>query len=502
MTRSRQALRGLMVGYFGTVINTVANLVVVPIILGYIDREQYGLWMTVAQAMGYMGLLELGLGASTVRFVANIHWRNDPDEMSRLVSSALVVYLAQGAVFLVAGLLLYRHVPTWMHVAPEDLPITQTMVLVSVIWGSVRLPLGIFSNIQVGAQRFVLHRGLDVLATCMNLALAVLLLRMGWGLLALPAALAGSGLLRFAASIGLTWRILPGLRISPAFVERRWLRELLSFSVHTFMLKLTWVVIFSTDNLVIGRLIGLTGVTIYSLTFRLPNTMASLIRRISNTAIPGIAELEDEGSKARLQSVVLDLFRIALEATGCGGIVAVALNQSFVRLWVGEENFGGLGLTVVFAVLGTYHAVSLLCWDILNGLGRIKLIGIVGVVEAGLNIGLSILLAPMLGIAGVALATLISGLSTSGWVRVWEVVRALSLTSRDLARVGIWRILATWILTGGAAVLTQQLIAPVNWGGLIANVAVVSLVGGLAFWNLALDEKDRSRYRARLRTVL
>ena len=63
----------------------------------YAIRSYYGIYATVMSVVGYVGLLDLGIGISLTKFVAEHYARSDYRRLNDMLSTALLLYV--GLVF-------------------------------------------------------------------------------------------------------------------------------------------------------------------------------------------------------------------------------------------------------------------------------------------------------------------------------------------------------------------------------------------------------------------
>ncbi len=113
------------------------------------------------------------------------------------------------------------------------------------------------------------------------------------------------------------------------------------------------------------------------------------------------------------------------------------LNKDFISIWVGSDNFGGMELTAAFACLLFFHSVHKAAAVPLSGALRLKEISLMSIVEAVMNLVLSIFLVQYIGLAGVALGTLIAGLLTSWWFTPLLTCRTIGLDYRLYWKAGV-----------------------------------------------------------------
>jgi hypothetical protein len=70
MTRTSRLAHALVLGYGFQVAVALVGLVLVPFLLSRLGARDYGLWLVVAQVLGLLGLLDLGVTAILGREVA------------------------------------------------------------------------------------------------------------------------------------------------------------------------------------------------------------------------------------------------------------------------------------------------------------------------------------------------------------------------------------------------------------------------------------------------
>src|SRR5215213_8385074 len=69
-------------------ISFLAKLAVVPLTLGYLGTERYGLWVTISSLAAMLALADLGTGNGLLTAISEAHGKDDREEARRYVSSA------------------------------------------------------------------------------------------------------------------------------------------------------------------------------------------------------------------------------------------------------------------------------------------------------------------------------------------------------------------------------------------------------------------------------
>jgi O-antigen/teichoic acid export membrane protein len=120
-------------------------------------------------------------------------------------------------------------------------------------------------------------------------------------------------------------------------------------------------------------------------------------------------QLHTQGKSAELREVFFKWSKIALSLTIMAGLFLIVLGPRFIAWWIepGFERPSGQVLQILMVSYLIFLPVRGVALPVLLGLGKTGL-PTIGALSAGvLNLGLSILLARPLGLAGVALGTAI-----------------------------------------------------------------------------------------------
>src|SRR5437764_8983721 len=100
---SRRLLIGAATNWLAFAATLFVGFFLTPYLIHRLGFGQYGVWAFVESVLAYFTLFDLGIAACVVRFVARFHATGDRDELNRLVSTSLALFLGLGALLLAAG---------------------------------------------------------------------------------------------------------------------------------------------------------------------------------------------------------------------------------------------------------------------------------------------------------------------------------------------------------------------------------------------------------------
>src|SRR6267378_889477 len=69
-------------------LNLFVGFISVPLAVGYLGRERYGVWITISSLLAFLSFTDFGLGSSLLNALADAHGRDDRRQAQRYVASA------------------------------------------------------------------------------------------------------------------------------------------------------------------------------------------------------------------------------------------------------------------------------------------------------------------------------------------------------------------------------------------------------------------------------
>ena len=107
------------------------------------------------------------------------------------------------------------------------------------------------------------------------------------------------------------------------------------------------VLLSTTDLIVLGALLGLPAVVVYSCTVKLVAVLNNYPYQLVTSALPAVAELRAGGDRDRLLRACQALGIGVMGLSGALAVFLVALTPAFVPWWVGADQYGGPTLTLL-----------------------------------------------------------------------------------------------------------------------------------------------------------
>lgn len=488
MTRARTFFSGTLVGYSAMTISLIVSIFLTPIILKYIGKEQYGLWAIFGEILSYLGITDLGVTNSVSLMIARCDREKEMDYINRLVSTSIVIQGVLAVAFLTLGMIFSFFLPSVFNISGDLYSISIWTFVLTVIVRALSLPLSSMQGVLRGLKEQAWEHTGIIITLILSTLFTIIFLNLGLELLSLPLATFISTLAGFIINFLRVRKLVPYLKVKAAYFERKMLGQIFSFSIYLTFFGISLSIILQTDNIVIGHYIGLSMVTVYVITNKGYAVLLRIIGLYNNILRPFYAEMHKKEEK----TLMINTFLLAVRTTSAISLACAFLyfflNKIFVTLWVGEENFGGVSLTAVFAWLLFYHNVIKATAVPLSGALRIKEISLMSMLEAFLNLFMSIVLVGWLGATGVAIGTALGAILTSAWFIPLMTCKTLGLDYKTYWIEGVLKGIMPLLPLGLCLMLLYGRYSVTSQISIASVFAIVSL-GVMYFF--VLEKKER-----------
>ena len=403
-----------------------AMLISVPLTLGYLGPERFGLWMAISAVIAMLGFADFGLGNGIMNAVSHASGRNDKRAIHESVSNGFIMLAAIGGLILLIFLAVYPYVP-WPSVfnvtsrtaALESGPV----VLVLLICFIATLPLGATQKIQLGLQQGYWGNLWETVGSVLGLLGIIVAIQLQAGLPWIALSMAGVPLIFRALNtlvfFGCQER---ALRPSVSHFDFEVIRRLIRTGFLFFVLQLAVIVGFQSDNIIIARILGVEAVAGYDVALKLSTLPAMFIGLVVVAQWPAYGEALTRGDSDWIRRTFIRTIRLSLLFAVPFALVLFTWGDTVIRAWAGPEVvpstalLAGMSIWSVMMVLGSVIGV------LLNGLHVVRFQAINSLLMATANILLSIYLVGRIGVVGAIFGT-ISAYTIFTLLPCWYYIR-------------------------------------------------------------------------------
>lgn len=481
-------------GYLTLGLTVVQGLLLVPLYLRYLGAGMYGAWLASGDLLGWLALLQMGIASVVTQRMAVAHGRGERAALGEYYATGLAVQGVLMAVLVGLGVAVAPFVPGWLGIHGEEARVLSRCFAAAAAATALGFMAAVAGSLPLAVQRMTFNAAATLACTLAGLVTTLWLLLSGAGLWALVwGMLARNGLLllALAADAAVVLR-REGTRMR---VRGPVLRDLGSLGGPTLLSMLGNTAVGRCDAILVAVVFRPETATAYVLTRRAAEIVAMFLARVGGAVYPGFAHLVGSGHLPRARQVLGQVDRGYLAAGSLALALYMALNRTFLELWVGPAQYAGHLLTVLIALNVLLVGRAGVATYLLGGAGHLRQGAYLIFAEAVARVAATLALLLALGMPGVPVA----GIATTA-VSAHLALRWLHRRLGAEHEGKPWRVDAAWaiyllLLAGGA------LVGSVRWGrtwaGFVGWAMVFGAVGAAVL--VALDPAVRAFVLGRVR---
>jgi O-antigen/teichoic acid export membrane protein len=445
--RTRSVLGNTAVVALAQVSGILVSLLLTPYLLHRLGIERFGLWAFIGSIVAFAGLLQVGLGRGSVRFIAVYSERNDLEVVRRIVSYGALWHVVAGLALTPIAWLVGRAVLPHVHISQELLGQAETLFPLvfgyAFFAGAVR-PL---ASVLIGLERIWMTSLATLVSQLVYAVVVVALLSRGAGLYGLFAATVLQTAFQAATYYVICRRILGRVFGNPLALDRGVLREMMKFGGWQQLSAVAALVNRQTDAIVIGSWVNVGTVALYDV----GNRVAQLIRTLPLTLLgplfPAAAGIHAQRDEKRLARTVLQAGRLlGLLTIGMAGFV-FATAPLITVVWLGRSYPHVAWITILMAAMYTVNNLTGVGTTVVAAIGKPRYESEYAVIGAGLNIAATLALAPFFGLYGILGGT-VFGVVVCSLFFMWRFHRLMQIPLWQYVGTWLWRLAAATIMAG------------------------------------------------------
>lgn len=455
----------------------VLAFVLAPIMLARLGLAAFGVWAVTGALATYAGLLDLGITRSLSRFVALFDARGEERHVRECFGLGLLVVTALGLIAVALAAVL-------APLATKLLGVLSVHDMRIVLLSSAVILVGqgytnVLEAIPVGLRRMVAPSVAGTVGTVLYFAASVTALLASRHLKVYAVANAAAAVVAILPAVIALVHVRRGLL--PALPRRPLLKEVVGFGARNQVTWLADLVNNQTDKIVIASVIGVRAAGAYELAARAVGAMRAASVLTVSAMIPTMTAVIAEHGRSVIREHYRTYTRRAVALAFPVFVLGCVASPFVLLAWLGEVPARSQPILVVMALAYLVQLTTEVASTTALADGNVGMVASNAVLGAGVNIALTVALAPFFGLWGVLAGTLLAIVATSVLLIV-KFHRRYGLPPRDyLFGVGTPFLLAVGLGIPFAA-LAVAVGTPGSRGAAAILLASVSILYALAYW--------------------
>lgn len=399
---------GTALSMLAIIVNSFIQIIYTPVYMKYLGQVDYGINSLVQSIMGYMAILNLGLGNAMLRYSIKYRTEGRTDEESSLNGMFLTIFTILMFIGIVIIGYIYLNINNFFgdRFTLKEIEKTKLVFLIMACNVVISFPLSIFTTNITSKEKFIYQRGIKLITLILNPIIGFILMRIGYGLIAITVSTVIFALLSSALDIIYAFKL--GMKIKFSNFNIKILKEISVYSFFIFLNVIIDQIYWGTDRVIIGKYVGVQAIAIYSVGAIFNTLYMGFSSAIAGVLFPRINRLIAEGKNKEISDIFLKTGRLQYILLGLISSGFILFGKEFIFLWVGEGYEEAYKIALWIMLPLTIPLIQSTGVSIMQAKNMHQFRSIVYFIIAILNLILSIVLVKDIGVIGCAIATGIS----------------------------------------------------------------------------------------------
>lgn len=383
------------------------SLLLVPITLDYVNKELYGIWLTLSSVVLWLNFFDIGVTLGLKNKLAEALAIKDYKQGKSLVSTTyymmIVIFIPISV--LIAALIPFIDWPSLLKVSVIYEKDIVNVLYILLIFMSIQMFFNVLGTVVSAYQKTSISSLLTTLGQILSLLFIFILTKTtAPSLMGLALAISISPIIvLIISSIYLYKGRFKEIAPSPKFIDKRVIKDLFRMGIKFFIIQIQIIILYQSTNLIISNISGPDAVAQYNIAYKYLGISTMIYNIILTPLWPAFTDaytLKDYTWMKRIYKKMCYIYMIVLS-----GIILLTILSPYVYpLWVGNEIQIPFEMTICIALFLAINSWDSLQVFIINGIGTLWLQTYTVIIGLIFHIPLALFLGNKIGPIGVILS--------------------------------------------------------------------------------------------------
>jgi len=397
------------------IIQMIIPLLLLPLMVKNLGNELYGLWILFTTIIAYLGISGFGFGTT---FIKEVSKSDNTHILNTYFNTTLMFYLLISLILIPINIYIYVNLENLFLIDQIYVLEAKRVYVLFVLTFYVNFLSSLLGSLLFAKNLLYLQNYLSIIISISSFVSMYVALYFGYsiitlGLINLFFSLCSMLLLYLIVKRKVTFEL------SWKHFDMHTLKQMFHPSIHYFFITASAMIILYSDNIIISSFIGLSSLTLFYIAYKVVSIPQNLLFKIVDVAIPDISKMYEKKQYKQIIKLHNKMLVISLIMGIFGFGFLHVYGLDLIGWWVGEERIINTNVFHVFIYFAIIHAGVHVSAVFLVAMGEHTKTSYMTMVDASLNIIISIVLLQYYGLLGIALGTLIAHLCTSAWFTTW-----------------------------------------------------------------------------------
>lgn len=388
-------------------ISILIQLLLVPLTLGYLSTELYGIWLTLSSILIWINFFDVGFTLGLKNKLAEAIAIGDLKRGKALVSTTYFMMIIIFVPLCIILELILPHInwSTFLNVNQIYNEQLVEVMQVLVICFCLQMIFNVISSILAACQKVALSSAFPVIGNFLALIAIYLLTKFSQPSL-LNLALAISYLpiiVYFISSIIFFSGKLKAIRPSFKAIDTSLIKDILNLGVRFFIIQIQLIILYQSTNILISNIASPADVTSYNIAYKYLSIVIMVLNIVLAPLWPAFTDAYTKHDYTWMHSVyhrMMKLFGLLCIVT----IIMIIISPLIYNVWIGDKTNVPFKMTLCVAIYVIVLSWNTLQTVLINGTGCIMVQTLISLIGILLHIPISLLLGKYIGSIGVVVS--------------------------------------------------------------------------------------------------
>ena len=493
---------GAVISYINLLVGNIIPFIYTPIMLRLLGQAEYGLYGIAQSIMGYIALLNFGIGGTIVRYLSKYRAEGNKEQEARVAGLFIKIYSVVCVLILIAGFVFVANIEVYSRsLSLQEVDTLRTLVILMTLNTALFLPFSVFSSVVISYERYIFSKLVAVLSTTAAPIFNILLLYFGYGSVGLVIVSTVLNIITYGLY---TYYSLCRIKLRPSFKKNEpgLLIEILKFSFFVFLASIVDTLYWTTDKLIIGWAMGTAAVAVYNIGATFNTYVTGLSSAISGLLIPRLTQMVvKDASKEEFTNIFIKVGRLQFIIVSFIISAFVAFGRQFIALWAGPEYEYSYYIALLTMIPVTIPLIQNTGINILYALNKHQFRSIIYACIAVVNVVLTFWWVEKYGIIGAAMATCLAYIIGNIVIINWYYYKKIGINI-PLFWKNIIKMCPVMIVMGIIAWFALDALIINNWLIFFATAVIYTVIYFVLSYYFMMNQYERNIIIVPLKKVL
>ena len=375
--RSLLIKKNIIASFVFRAVSVLVSLLLVPLSIGFLSVDKYGLWLTLSSIISWMAFFDFGLAHGFRNCFAKSVANEDFKLAKSYVSTAYFVIACIFTTLMFVTLFINSFID-WtriLNISAEYTLEIRTVVQVMIVSFCIKNVVNIFCIMMNGYQRPAVSLGVVALSDVFVLFLVyivTLVSEQNMPLLAFIMSFVPCCIILLVSIIVFSRDDYKKFRPDIRCINLSLTKNIIGIGVQFFIIMMAMMFIFQFTNIIITRELGPSSVSLYNVTYKLFNVVVVVMTVVLNPFWSAFTDAYTKGDYSWMKNSFKKVEKLGLLTIPV--IILLLFASEFIfDIWLGDKMETDFALTAVMSLYAVCRIMGQVYMYPLNGIGKIRL---------------------------------------------------------------------------------------------------------------------------------